>query len=179
MPGNKFSDAERQAILYVCHDSEYVDKPPGQIVPALADKGEFIGSESTYYRVLHEANEQHLIAAEQRRRLEGIHRQVTVPRQRIRCGLGTCRIYRHRYADSSTTCTQYWIFIVAKLPVGMCMIANMVIMRQHWFTVRYSAKDVRTRRWYCMPIMVRFRKAVRCVPSLSFWAYLAHSVVRE
>ncbi len=59
VPGNKFSDAERQAILEVCHDSEYADKPPGQIVPALADKGQFIGSESTYYRVLHEANEQH------------------------------------------------------------------------------------------------------------------------
>ncbi|HEO1341773.1 TPA: transposase [Legionella pneumophila] len=32
---------------------EYRNQPPSQIVPNLADKGEYIGSESTIYRVLH------------------------------------------------------------------------------------------------------------------------------
>ena len=58
-PSNKFSDKERQAILDICHASEHADRPPGQIVPILADKGHYIGSESTYYRVLHDADEQH------------------------------------------------------------------------------------------------------------------------
>jgi putative transposase len=33
--------------------------PPGQIVPILADKGTYIASESSFYRVLHQADEQH------------------------------------------------------------------------------------------------------------------------
>ena len=58
-PGNKFNEKERQRILDTCHQDEYANLPPGQIVPRLADKGEFIGSEATIYRVLHEADEQH------------------------------------------------------------------------------------------------------------------------
>ena len=58
-PTNKLSDAERQEILDVCHTSEHADKPPGQIVPTLADNGLYLGSESTYYRVLRENDEQH------------------------------------------------------------------------------------------------------------------------
>jgi len=57
-PATKLSDAERQKILDVCHKGEYADLPPGQIVPALADKGQYLGSESTYYRVLRENDEQ-------------------------------------------------------------------------------------------------------------------------
>ena len=33
--------------------------PPSQIVPVLADKGTFIASESSFYRVLHENDQQH------------------------------------------------------------------------------------------------------------------------
>ena len=33
--------------------------PPGQIVPALADQGVFIGSESSFYRVLHAHDQVH------------------------------------------------------------------------------------------------------------------------
>jgi putative transposase len=33
--------------------------PPSQVVPALADEGLYLASESTCYRVLHEANQQH------------------------------------------------------------------------------------------------------------------------
>ena len=39
------------------HSEEYADLPPSQIVPILADKGKYIASESSYYRVLREANE--------------------------------------------------------------------------------------------------------------------------
>jgi len=33
-------------------DTGHASLPPGQIVPALADQGLFIGSESSFYRVL-------------------------------------------------------------------------------------------------------------------------------
>jgi transposase len=58
-PANKLSEAEKDCILQICHKSEYASLPPGQIVPRLADKGEYIASESSFYRVLHQADEQH------------------------------------------------------------------------------------------------------------------------
>lgn len=57
-PNNKFSDEEKQKILDTCNSAEYADLPPGQIVPRLADKGVYIGSESSFYRTLHEASQQ-------------------------------------------------------------------------------------------------------------------------
>ena len=53
-PKNKFSERERQAILDTVNMPEFADKGPKQIVPILADRDEYIGSESTIYRVLHE-----------------------------------------------------------------------------------------------------------------------------
>jgi transposase InsO family protein len=58
-PTSKLSLAEKKRVLEVCHRPEYASLPPGQIVPRLADQGEYIASESSFYRVLHEANEQH------------------------------------------------------------------------------------------------------------------------
>ena len=58
-PGNKLGEAERETILATCHRPEYASLPPSQIVPRLADQGRYLGSESTFYRVLREADEQH------------------------------------------------------------------------------------------------------------------------
>jgi len=58
-PGNKLSEAERSAILAVCHEPEFSSLPPSQIVPRLADEGRYLASESSFYRVLHDASEQH------------------------------------------------------------------------------------------------------------------------
>jgi len=51
-PSNKLTDAEREKILEIVNRPEYASKPPCEIVPDLADKGEYIASESTFYRVL-------------------------------------------------------------------------------------------------------------------------------
>ena len=58
-PCNKLSVQERERVLSVCHDPGYASLPPGQIVPKLADQGVYIASESSFYRILHEADEQH------------------------------------------------------------------------------------------------------------------------
>lgn len=58
-PANKLRDEERERILAVCHQPEYASHAPASIVPALADKGEYLGSESTFYRVLEEHDERH------------------------------------------------------------------------------------------------------------------------
>jgi len=58
-PKHALSAEERDAVLAACHTSEHAGLPPSQIVPRLADQGVYLASESTFYRVLREAEEQH------------------------------------------------------------------------------------------------------------------------
>ena len=53
-PGNKFSPEEREEVVTVMNLSTYRDLPPSQIVPRLADQEIYLGSESTFYRILRE-----------------------------------------------------------------------------------------------------------------------------
>jgi len=57
-PRNKLSIEERKRVLSICHEPAYASQPPCQIVPQLADQGVYIASESSFYRILHEAEEQ-------------------------------------------------------------------------------------------------------------------------
>lgn len=56
-PANKLKEHEREQILAVCNEPEYASLPPSQIVPTLLDKGIYIASEASFYRVL-DANDQ-------------------------------------------------------------------------------------------------------------------------
>lgn len=56
-PHNKLSTLERQRILDIANSREFAHLPPNQIVPMLADQGQYIASESTFYRVLREADQ--------------------------------------------------------------------------------------------------------------------------
>ena len=51
-PSNKLTVEEYKSVLSVLSMPEYADSPPSQVVPALADKGIYIASESTMYRIL-------------------------------------------------------------------------------------------------------------------------------
>ena len=51
-PPNKLSPAEEDLIVATVNSAEFADKSPHQIVPILADRGVYIASESTFYRVL-------------------------------------------------------------------------------------------------------------------------------
>jgi putative transposase len=51
-PTNKLGALERKHVLTVANSDEFGSLPPGQIVPILADRGEYIASESTFYRIL-------------------------------------------------------------------------------------------------------------------------------
>jgi transposase InsO family protein len=59
VPSNKLTQTERARILDICHQREYASLPPAQIVPRLADKQQYVASESSFYRILHAADEQH------------------------------------------------------------------------------------------------------------------------
>jgi putative transposase len=57
IPANRLDDLERQRILAIANSVEFGSLPPSQIVPRLTDQGLYVASESTFYRVLKEANQ--------------------------------------------------------------------------------------------------------------------------
>ena len=58
-PAGALSDEERQRVLETVNSPEYAGRPPAQIVADLADRGEWLASESTIYRILREKGQQH------------------------------------------------------------------------------------------------------------------------
>ena len=58
-PAHALSPEERQAVLDVCNSQEFASLPPSQIVPRLADQGRYLASESSFYRILRAADQQH------------------------------------------------------------------------------------------------------------------------
>jgi transposase InsO family protein len=56
-PSNRLSVLERQKVLTVANSVEFGSLPPSQIVPILADRGDYIASESTFYRILRAENQ--------------------------------------------------------------------------------------------------------------------------
>jgi transposase InsO family protein len=55
-PQNALSEEERIRIIEVVNGPEYAHLPPCKIVPALADKNIYLGSESTFYRICRKEN---------------------------------------------------------------------------------------------------------------------------
>ena len=67
-PANKLSETERKRAVEILIGKEFSELPPSQIVPRLADKGEYVASESTLYRILRELE-------------QNKHRQASKPRK--------------------------------------------------------------------------------------------------
>ena len=51
------SQAERHAILDVLHSDRFVDMAPAEVWATLLDEGVYLGSISTFYRLLRQAGE--------------------------------------------------------------------------------------------------------------------------
>ena len=54
---NQLTEEEKAMIIAIANSKEYCDLPPCKIVPLLADKGHYIASESSFYRVLRAAKQ--------------------------------------------------------------------------------------------------------------------------
>ena len=70
-PANKLTTEERAKIIAASLAKEFRNLSPRQIVPGLADRGEYLGSESSFYRIL---AEEKLLS----------HRGRAKPKQRVR-----------------------------------------------------------------------------------------------
>lgn len=55
-PANKLTEEEVAEVIRVSTSKEYMDLPPCQIVPLLADKGVYLASETSFYKILRERN---------------------------------------------------------------------------------------------------------------------------
>ncbi len=51
-PSHALTAAERSRIIAVANEPRFAETPPARIVPALADEGVYIASESSFHRVL-------------------------------------------------------------------------------------------------------------------------------
>jgi putative transposase len=52
VPSHALTEAERAQIVAVANEPRFAETPPARIVPALADEGIYIASESSFHRVL-------------------------------------------------------------------------------------------------------------------------------
>lgn len=68
-PANALSETERAALLSRMNSAEFAGESPNQVVPKLADRGEYLASEATMYRLL-------------RQEKQLAHRQRSVPPRR-------------------------------------------------------------------------------------------------
>jgi hypothetical protein len=59
VPANRLTEVERDRIIATCNSPQFSSLPPSQIVPKLADGGDYIASESSFYRVLRERGQNH------------------------------------------------------------------------------------------------------------------------
>jgi putative transposase len=67
-PKNALSTEEQDSIISLCCTERFINMTPCEIVPTLAEEGLYVGSESTYYRLLKRKNLLH-------------HRSETKPRK--------------------------------------------------------------------------------------------------
>ena len=58
-PSNALTAEERAEVLRQCNLAENASRAPAEIVVDLADRGTYIASEASFYRILREANQQH------------------------------------------------------------------------------------------------------------------------
>jgi len=84
-PANKLSAHEREQILEVANSENYREMSPKQIVPKLADQGLYIGSESSFYRIL---KEQKLINHRQNCKPAAVHHR---PNEHV--ATGPCQVW--------------------------------------------------------------------------------------
>jgi len=102
---HRLTEEERQRILLTCKEPEFAGLPPGQVVPVLADRGIYIGSERSFYRVLHAHGQAHRRGRarppQEPHQYRGSERQ-----DRIRCGAGTSPISPPPFEVCS--CTSIW-----------------------------------------------------------------------
>lgn len=120
-PANRLTETERAAVLEVVNSKVYRDLSPKQVVPVLADQGQYIASESTIYRILREEE-------------QNSHRENTQPRQP-----------RERQEHEATGPNQVWTWDITYLPTevrGLFLYLYMIVDIYSRKIVAWQVHDV-------------------------------------
>jgi putative transposase len=104
-PANKLTPTERQEVLSIANSQKYRELSPKQIVPRLADEGRYLASESTFYRLLREANQ----LTHRERCRPATHRR---PREKV--ATGPCQVWSWdiTYLRSNITGRFFYLYLI-------------------------------------------------------------------
>jgi transposase InsO family protein len=104
-PANKLPEEERQQVIKTANKPEYRDLSPKQIVPKLADKGNYVASESTFYRIL---RDEHQVNHRER------SRPATNNRPREKKADGPCQVWSWdiTYLKSTVRGCFFYLYLV-------------------------------------------------------------------
>lgn len=105
VPAHTLTAEERAAIVTYATCAEYRDLSPRQIVPLLADKGVYVASESSFYRVLHDHE---LMAHREPSRPRTHHR----PKEHVATAPNTVWSWDITYLRSSVRGVFYYLYLV-------------------------------------------------------------------
>ena len=105
---NKLGPVERERLRAVANSAEFGHLPPRQIVPRLADRGPYLASESTFYRVLRAENQCRYRGAERPAQKRHKPRALcaTAP---MSCSAGTSPLGPRRSREAPFICSCSWI----------------------------------------------------------------------
>lgn len=154
------------AHFIILHSDEFGQLPPSQIVPRLADCGQYIASESTFYRVLRAE-----LPVKQRHKPRAL--SATAPNQLVSCACP------HWYWESIFTCICSSIFLAAKSLAGKFMIQKAVNWPATSCAIFACEKISRRTRLYCIRTTAARWKAQRCWLPCKHWVWHHHSAARR
>lgn len=115
-PSNALSVEERAQVLAIANAPEYANLPPCQIVPKLADKGLYVASESSFYRIL---KEEKLLA----HRSKSNPRKHKRPEELMACGSNQIWSWDITYLKAAIKGTYYYLYL------PMDIFSRMIV---HW-----------------------------------------------
>jgi len=108
-PINKLSAFERKAAVALLNGEEFKNLPPSQIVPRLADQGRYIASESTLYRLLHQAGQM------KHRRLERAPQKRSKPRALTATAPDTIYCWDITYLPTQVRGSYFYLYLFVDL----------------------------------------------------------------
>lgn len=108
VPGNKLTEHEEKQLLALLTSPAYRDLSPRQVIPALAERGTYIASEATAYRLLHMRGMQ---------RHRGATRPPTKkrPAQLVATGPNQVYCWDITYMKKSVLGTFYFLYLVTDI----------------------------------------------------------------
>lgn len=107
-PKNKLTLEEEQEILDIANREEFSSMSPSQIVPILADRGVYVASESTFYKVL----KKHEELVHRGRSKAPVKRQIST-----HCASKTCQVWTWdiTYLNGPVKGTHYYLYMIVDI----------------------------------------------------------------